>query len=689
LKQITVAVAGQPNVGKSTLFNVLTGSRVLVANWPGVTVEKHEGFTEYKGYRIRFVDLPGVYGLSALTLEERISRSYILSGEADVLVALVDSTIPERTLYLPVQFLEMFKKVVIAYTKYDLAHELGLHVNLDHLEKRLGVPVVAVSARTGYGVSFLLDKIIEVTERGGRGDYLRVDYGELEPFINSIESKLSSCGSLSGYPLRWLSVRLLEGDAELASVVEEKCGSGIYKEVEEIRGEARRVVGSDLAAVASSKRFAFITSITRDSIVRLKLPQPTRSGSVFYNPLVGSALSILILLSIFMLAFIINTGFPLNVILSALGYQELAEAVEALSLSNLMSSALEWLQELARSHIESPVLASFISDGVIGGVASVLTFLPLIFIVVLIFSIVEDAGLLPRMAVGVSTLTSRIGLSGNVLFPITISMGCNVPGIFGARASLTSGERLRQILTLPLIPCQARLVVLLALATALKTLGGWLMVLLGYLTAFTFFAVLNYLLYKLSKDKEPVPEMLLEIPALHKPLGKVVWWMTWNNVKHFITKAGTIIFASSIIIWALVSLTPGLTYSEDASSSIAASLSRFLAPALYPFQITGGRAWIIVFGLLMGFIAKEVFISSVITVSGSPSFTEAISSIGLSDSQIVALGVFITLYMPCLATISAIYSETRSVKLTLLSIVLSIAVAYAASTAIYYLILVL
>ncbi|MGC9011842.1 ferrous iron transport protein B [Thermogladius sp.] len=685
MKEITVAVAGQPNVGKSTFFNLLTKNRVLVANWPGVTVEKHEGFLEHRGYRIKLVDLPGVYGLSALTLEERISRSYILGGEADVIIALVDTTIPERTLYLPIQILEMFRNVVVAYTKYDMAHEMGIHINFDALEKRLGVPVVPVSAATGYGIEYLLDKVVEVAEKGGRRDYLRIDYGELEPFIESVERELAKCEGLKDYPSRWLAIRLLEGDEELSKLLSEKCGGDVYRSFEEVRAEARKAVGRDISEFASAKRFSFIMSLAREAIVRARIPEAKRARSIFYHPVIGIALSLTLLLSIFMLVFIVNTGFPLNTLLSLLGQEELASAVEEYSLSGLLEKGLGWLMDLARSSIANPLLASFVADGVIGGVASILAFLPLIFIVMFVLSLVEDAGLLPRMAVGVSALTTKIGLSGNALFPITISLGCNVPGIMGARASLTAGERIRQILTLPLIPCQARLVVLLALATALRTLGGWLMVFTGYVAAFSAFVVLNYALYRLSRTREPVPEMLLEIPAYHKPLGKVVWWMTWNNVKHFLEKAGTIIFLSSIVVWALSSFTPTLTYTDDPSNSIAAEVSRLLAPAVYPFHVTGENAWMVVFGLLMGFVAKEVFVSTILTITGAPNMAEAVSVMGLTDAQLIAIGVFTTLYVPCLATLSTIYSETRSAKLTALSVLLLMGTAYLISALVYYL----
>ncbi|WP_440059275.1 ferrous iron transport protein B [Thermogladius sp. 4427co] len=685
MKEIVVAVAGQPNVGKSTLFNVLTGSRVLVANWPGVTVERHEGYSEYKGYRIRFVDLPGVYGLSALTIEERISRSYILSGEPDVVLVLVDSTIPERTLYLPVQILEMTGRVVIAFTKYDMAHSTGIHINTDGLEKKLGVPVVAISAVTGYGIDYLLEKIIEVASRKEE-KRLNIDYGELEPFISSIEYVISKC-DLRGYPTRWVSTRLLEGDEELSQLVRDRCGVEVYEEIGKIKAEASQVIKRDLSEAASSKRFDYIMSITRDTIIRTPVQKAERKTSIFYHPFIGPALSLLFTISIFFLAFIVNTGFPLNVILSSLGLEDLASLVESYSLSSLMETGLGWLMDSIRAGISNPVVASFLADGIIGGVAALLTFLPLIFIVMLILAIIEDTGLLPRMAVGISSFTSKIGLSGNALFPIAVSLGCNVPGVMASRASLSSGERIRQVLTIPFIPCQARLVVLLALATALTTISGWVMVLLGYLIAFTVFAVINYVLYVSSRSREPVPEILLEIPVLHKPIGKVVWWLTWNNVKHFIVKAGTIILLANVIVWFLTAFTPALQFTEDPSSSIAASISKALTPLVAPLGIRGESSWIIVFGLIVGFVAKELFVTSLLTVSGMPSVRDAVSVIGLTDQQLIAIGIFTVLYVPCLATLSVMYSETRSWRLVLLGIALMMSVAYFVSLLVYYLLL--
>ncbi|MEM4436494.1 MAG: nucleoside recognition domain-containing protein, partial [Thermosphaera sp.] len=265
---------------------------------------------------------------------------------------------------------------------------------------------------------------------------------------------------------------------------------------------------------------------------------------------------------------------------------------------------------------------------------------------------------------------------------LTLSLGCNVPAILATRASISFREKLRLTLTLPFIPCQARLIVLLAMSTALTSFSSSLLIITGYLASFLVFVAVNYALYRLQdKPRGRSPEILLEIPPLHKPIPKVVWWMTWSDLKHFIKRAGVIIFSASVIIWLLTHTTPGLQPTLDPSSSIAAAVSRLLAPSLRPIGITGEAAWIVLFGLLVGFFAKELFISSLLVISGAATIKQAALAAGLTDAELVPLSVFIVLYVPCLATLSAIYSETRSLRVTALSIATMLTVAYAASTA--------
>ncbi|ADI31936.1 ferrous iron transport protein B [Staphylothermus hellenicus] len=678
---IEVGVVGQPNVGKSTLFNVLTGRKVHVANWPGVTVEKHVGERIYRGRRIVFVDLPGIYGFSATTIEERIARKYILTQQPDVLLVLVDSLNPERTMYLAIQALEITPRVILVFTKVDSVHAHGIHINYYALSSKLGVPVVPVSSATGAGIVELLDTIIDVKEgRKGRKTPLVVDYKELNPFIDSIVNILrEKNGNILGFPIRWVAVRLLEGDVELEQIVQRKMGEDVLERIRAVRDEVKKIFGREPSELLSIRRFEYINEILKGVIVRVSISsRKGKAFSYFYKPIIGPTLGLTILFTIFILAFTINTGFPLNIILDSMGYPDLASAVEEYSIGGLMESGFDYLSNTLYEILGDNMFSHFLIDGIIGGVGSVLVFLPLIMVVALMLAILEDSGLAPRIAVSLHGMLSKIGVSGHAIFPMMLSLGCNVPGIMATRASPNLHERLRLMMTIPFIPCQARLVVILAFASALTGIKGLLLIIYGYIAAFTAFAITNKLLYIYDKRKHKIvePEILLELPPLHKPIPRVVWWQVWDATKHFLVKAGTIIFFLSIIIWISTSYTPALTYTSEASESIAAYVAKLFAPLLSPIGLSGDPAWIMTFALLIGFVAKEAVIGALTIVTGASSGTAAIIQLGLNDAQIAALTVFSILYVPCLATLAVIQLESRSWKITLSTIALMLSIAY-------------
>jgi ferrous iron transport protein B len=676
--EVRVALIGQPNVGKSSLFKALTGGDVRIANWPGTTVERVEGVVKYKGREIRLIDLPGIYGFSAITLEEKLSREYILSGEPHAVVVLVDATLPERTLYLAVEALELTGNVIVAFTKTDLTHSYGIHINYDLIQSRLKAPVVTTSIVDDRGLRTLLEKILETVSKPQGEPSLKLSYGELEPFVDSVQRIIMEHRVLPKYPSRWLAVKLLEGDADLEEKLLREAGEEVLNKIRAVRSEAQRIICRDLAAFTASKRFQFILEVLGAGIVKKKVASTGFKYRFFYNPVIGPVASILILTLMFLVAFTINTGFPLNTLLSILGQEELAEAVEKYSVSGLMEEYLGAVQEWVADAVGNPVAASLIAEGVVGGVGTVLTFIPLILVVSLILSMLEDSGVLPRMAIGAHYLTSKIGLSGASIFPLTLSLGCNVPAILATRASISLRERLRLTITLPFIPCQARLIVLLALSTALSTFSSSLLVITGYLAAFLAFITVNYALYRLQdKPRGRSPELLLEVPPVHKPVARVLWWMVWSDLKHFVKRAGLVILSASVAVWFLTHVSTSLELTLDPSESIAAEASRVLTPLLEPIGVSGPGAWIVLFSLLIGFFAKELFISTLLVVSGSSTVRQAASLIGLTDAELIPLAVFTVLYVPCVATLSAIYSETRSAKHVVLTLALMMAVAYA------------
>lgn len=675
--RIIVGLVGQPNVGKSTLFNSLTRGNSIVTNWPGTTVERNEAHITHGNHEITIVDLPGVYGLSYLTLEERVSRRFIVEEDPDLVIILVDSLALERTLYLAIEIRELTGKAMIAVTKVDEAHSRGIHINYELLEKRLGVPVVPVSAIKKTGLKTLLDNVVR--SAGRESPILRIDYAELELYISSIESLLMQQLRVEAkYPFRWLAIKYLEGDVEVEELLRRGIGAR-YLELEEIRSEAKRRIGIDIAAFTSMKRMNYIREhVIRNAVVKAIIGRrESRLNKLFYNPYTAPFISLGLIFALFIFVFTLNTGYPLTSLVEMMGRRELAHRIEEYTLSNLMERIFGEIREATRSLLGSSVLSSFIVNGVLGGVASVAVFLPLIGLVMVILGALEDSGLLPRLAIGTHALFLKMGLSGHSLLPITLSLGCNVPGVLSARASPNAFERLKLILLTPFIPCQARFIVLLAIATALGGFAGSVLVPLVYLIAFSVFMALSYIMRLFFESKRGVEvELLLEIPPLHRPHLRVIWWFTWFQLKHFLIKAGTVILLANVISWGLQHLTINGEYTDNAGESLIAVISKHIAPLLSPIGVTGENSWIIAYAVVLGFLAKELVVSAIITATKTLSFEEAFKLIGLTTPSAVALSLFIAFYIPCAPAVIAIYGETRSIKYTLTSTILMLAAAY-------------
>ena len=685
---LVVAVAGQPNVGKSTLFNVLTGERVRVSNWSGTTVEKKVGTREIRGRKVCFVDLPGIYGLSALTLDEKIARRYLLSGNADAVLVLIDSTAPERTIYLAIQVLELTPKVVIALTKSDLAHSQGIHIHVDKLEAKLGVPVVSVSAIKGSGLRELVDALIDVAEgRRVRRDVIRIKYDGIESYINELESDIAACKGLSSYPKRWLALRLLEGDEDVGKLVRAAGAEHIANKAMKYREEIKRIFSKLPEEIIASSRYEYTDSLLKDVVVRVHVTAGiSYLDKLFQIPIIGPVASAIIIFLVFIIAFIINLGFPLNVIADLAGASHIAEAIETYSLSGLLTALFDYVAELVRNALTpvSELFASLIADGVVGGVGAVLSFFPLIFTISAIMAVIEDSGLGPRIALALHNFFSKFGLSGKAAYPMFISMGCNVPGVMGSRVAVDEAERLQMVLSLPYILCQARLIVLLFAVSAfftspLQQAGA---VVLTYVVSIVVFLLSSLALrYVIFKIREP-PELLIEIPPLHKPNIRVVWWLAWDSAKHFLKKAGIIIFALSVITWLLLSYGPNGP-AANPSESYAAIAGATLAPALsLLYGLDHDTSWRIGFALINGFIAKEGLISAIAVMQGV-SEEAVFSTLNLTLVQGIAILLFLMLYVPCLATVAVIYQETKSLKWTVFSIIYMVAVATVVSVAAY------
>ena len=670
-----VAIVGSPNVGKSTLFTRLTRQVAHIANWPGTTVERKEGLLRAEGRTLVLVDTPGVYSLSGVSVEEKITRDYLLKGDWNVVLILVDSLAPERTLYLALHVLEITSRAVVALTKWDVAHAKGIHIHVDELERALGVPVVPISAVTGEGLDKLVKEILKVAEK--REDRpLKLDYGLLEGSIAELEELLKEVKPGLRAPPRWVAVKLLEGDELATETVRETGAWQVLKHAEELK-RAVQAQGRDTEELIVSARYGFVDALCRKAVVRLAVgSERKRLERLLLHPTIGPALSLAILLSLYSLIFTLNTGFPLNVIFEGLGFAEAAEALEGRTLSGLISSFFDSLTAWVSS-LELPVpIKAVLTEGVIPGLSLVTSFLPLIFTALLILSFLEDSGIGPYAAASLHRFLQRVGVSGRAIYPMLVSIGCNVPAVLSVRTVPEETERKQLYAAIPFIPCQARLVVLLAFASAFFAGEPFLLagaVALAYLISLALFAITSLLVRRAHGAKEP-PELILELPPLHLPSLRVLWWISWDYTKHYLKRAGAIIFGLSFLLLFLTKT--GLTgVAETPEQSLAYSLGSLLSPLMIPLGLSEEKARVLAFAMVAGLLAKEVVVLSIATLTQSSDPLEALASLALSRSQALSLMVFFSAYMPCTATAATVYRETGSAKFTLEVIAWSIAIA--------------
>lgn len=692
-EEIVVALVANPNVGKSTLFNTLTGETAHVANWPGVTVGVNQGYVEHHGIRLKIVDLPGTYGLSAgaKQVAEAITGEFIIRHRPDVVVVLADATALERTLYMAVLVLELTGGVVLAVNMMDVAQKRAIHIDLDGLEGELGIPVVGISALRGLGLGVLLDRILDVAQgRAGRRP-LRVDYGPLEPYIVEVERLIKDCEALSGYPRRWAAVKLMEGDEGVIETLR-KADPALLKRVLEVRGRAESELRTAPEEMMVQARYSLVSEILegRVKVTRLaSLGLAERLDKIALHPVVGPIFSLLVLFSSFIAVFAVNTGSPVDILLGYLGLHRAAELVGEYSLVSLISGFFDSMAGLLEGLLlesGSPGwLASLLSNGVVSGLGLVLSFLPLVFTVFLLLGVLQDSGVMSRVAVSLDRFFRRFGVSGRAVFPAVLGFGCNVPAILATRAMDDDRERIVTALAAPMIPCQARLIVTVALAASIAhTPAGQAAVLVGlYSVQVALYLLTALVMNRLIFKTSVAPDLLLEIPPYHTPSLKVAWWYARTNSLHFLKKAGTVIFGANLAFWVLLHLSPGgfVGGEEIPVTSIGALLGRALEPIGALF---GLGDWRVILALISGFIAREAVLTTLAAVTGVGDPLQAVSALGLTPAQALSLAILSMAYTPCAATLAVIKQEVRLISLVIKQLVYQLAVAMVLAAVVYW-----
>lgn len=687
-----VALVGVPNTGKSTLFTVLTGRHVTIANWPGVTVDIEVGKLRTGRGVLCIVDLPGTYGLIPSSPEEAVTRRFLTRYKPDTIVVVLDMSQPEVSFSLLVQTIEAFPgRVLVAGTKAELAHSLGVHVDLEGISRLLHVPVVRTSALEGVGVKELQDAIIS----GRRGGRLRIDYGVLEPFLEHLENhpEMSVAAEKTGFSRRWIALGLIGGDEHLYSELHVHGLRSLTSEGLRLREEFQRRHGLDPEHVIVEKRLEFIEKLARETVVRRRPASSfwQKIADLHMHPILGPIVSIMGLLVTFMLVFSVNTGFPLNLILEYLGHPEAAEALSEYSISGIIAMFFDSLSAWVLEHVPG-LLGELLGNGVINGVGFVLSFTPLIAMVYLSLAILEDSGIAPRMAVSFHGLFRRFGLSGKSVFPLVMGLGCNVPAVLSARA-LSEEERFRAVFAVPFIPCQARLAVIVAFVTVLLrgVAAQAIAVLTVYLEALFAALLTSWIAARIVqpriyaklgiKEYSPTPELIMEIPPVHRPHPRVVWWMVRDNTLHFLRKAGTIIFLLAILLWGIFTFGPN-GVASTVEDSYAYIIGEAAGKVLAPFNLNDRARNVLGTALVSGIIAKEGVLTTIAIATGSATdAAAALNTLGIGPAQAIGYLVLTSLYFPCIATLAAMVSVLKSKRLVaayaVYSFLLALALGYA------------
>ncbi|MGI1692228.1 ferrous iron transport protein B [Thermoanaerobacter uzonensis] len=647
-REIVIALAGNPNSGKTTLFNDLTGSRQHVGNWPGVTVEKKEGKLKFEGVDINVVDLPGTYSLGAYTEDEVVARNFIIYDKPDVVVNVVDATNLERNLYLTMQLLEMNANVIIALNIYDEAKVRGIQIDVEKLSKLLKVPVIPTVATKNVGTKELLQAVLKVYESKGKEVY-KIDYGkEIEEEIDKLKKLIEKEENLTKrFLARWLAVKLLEKDENIIKEVENY--KDILFQLEESSKYLEEVLGEDTEIIIADKRYGFISGIIKECVkkhytVEDRYTISDKIDKIVTNRYLGIPIFLLVMWGVFQLTFAI--GDPL------VGWIEIF---------------FEWLGKVINTvlaNIGTPeMVASFITDGLIGGIGSVLVFIPPIFLLFFAISILEDSGYMARAAYVMDRLMNALGLHGKSFIPMIIGFGCNVPAIMATRTLENKEDRLTTILINPLMSCTARLPVYVLFAGAFFTANQGLVVFSIYLLGIVLAIIVAKLLKKyLFKGK--ISPFVMELPPYRIPTLKGLFIHMWERGSEFVKKAGTIIVNVVILIWVLSNLPIGVKYASE--NSLIGQIGSLIAPILKP---AGFGKWEAAAALIFGILAKEVVVGTFGVVYGAEgaALTEAIRQ-NFTPLSAYAFMVMTLIYIPCVATIGAIKRETNSWKWTFFAV---------------------
>ncbi|KLO22031.1 iron transporter [Marinitoga sp. 1197] len=638
-----IAIIGNPNVGKTSIFNIITGSRQYIANWPGVTVEKKVGSFKYKNHHFKLVDLPGIYTLSAQSDDEKVARDYLINESPDAVVVVADSLNLERSMYLLIQILEMNLPVILAINSIDEAYSKGKVINPSFIEKTLNIPVVLTSAKKNIGIDQLLEAIHKTAENKNIPLKKFAYTNSINSFINFFSKELEKFDFLKSYDKRWLSIYYLEFG-----------NKNLYYPEELIKEINSKFDINKLKSEYMDWKFKFISTVIKSSVIEQGRNWAMRDilDHVMTHKILGLLIYIVALYFVFSLTF--NIASPLSDLIDIL-------------FSNLGNSI--------NGKIPIPWLNSLIVDGIIGGVGGVLIFVPQLFVLFFFMGFLEESGYLPRAAFLVDKLVRKFGLSGRSFMSIILGFGCSVPAIMSTKTIANKKERMALILSIPFASCSARLPVYILLISAFFEKNAATILLFVYISSIILVLLSAKILQIFFIKGEDVP-FTIELPRFRMPTFRNLILYSWNRGKHFLEKAGGIILIATIFIW-LLSYFPN---NNDIANSYAAYLGKFFEPITQNL----GWNWQTNISLIFGAVAKEVVASSYMTILnvGEEGMNYALQTI-LSPQSALALIFFVLAYIPCFATLSVIKQETNGWKWVFFELIYTLIVAYIIANIVY------
>ena len=663
MTELIVGLAGNPNVGKTTVFNRLTGMRQHVGNWPGKTVERAEGHFKHGGYEYDVIDLPGNYALSAHSMEEIVSRDFIVDDDSDVIINVVDAANLERNLYLTVQMMELGANLVMALNMNDFAKKRDHIIDVKLMSELLGFPVVEINAKTGDGFDELLTTV-EKQAANPIDSSAKLSYGdELKGHLADMQALIEKDNNLLDVPSVWTAIKLLEKDSIVIEKVQGSSqSSAIMAETDKVAGHLHTIYKEGAEEVVANARYAFIGGLMAEAVKRPAVEKETTTDKI--DKIVTNrilAIPIFLVIMYAMFEFTYTLGAP---------FQDMIDVA--------FGSLAEWVA----GFIANEYLASFICDGIIGGVGGVLTFLPIIILMFLFLSILEDCGYLARAAFTLDIIMHKlVGLHGKAFIPMILGFGCGVPAIMATRTMENEGDRMLAMMLVPFMSCTARLpIYAIFIAAFFEANNGAILLsiyILGIVVALIVAAILKRTLFKgLSTP------FVMELPTYKVPSIKGVLLHTWEKVKGFLRKAGTIILACSIILWALSIFPLGVEYGS--ADSVLGMIGGVIAPIFAPL---GFGTWQAAVAIIAGLAAKEVVVATFGTLAGMEEDDEDGITQLVHDTftplSAYAFMAFTLLYTPCFAAIGAIKQETNSYKWALTMCAITLVTAYIVSFLIY------